>query len=98
MKLLNAQMMHIKNPKTFSIPSPEELQSIAVGDHVKLGFLASHTNLGPGAERMWVLVTAPGEGTLANDPVILNLKFGNPVKFHTNNVLSIMKADQTRFA
>jgi hypothetical protein len=97
--LLDAEKMNRENPKTFPIPSKEELDGVKVGDFIKVGFIVDDTNCTPGrfrvgVERMWVIVeriTEGGfEGELNNDPVFINLTCGDKIEnILRKNVLDI---------
>ena len=84
--LTDAWEMHRLHPDTFEIPSPEEVAAIMPGNCVKLCF---NSTLDSGAERMWVEVTGPGVGTLANPPCGIKIKFGDIVHFEPRHIYAI---------
>jgi uncharacterized protein YegJ (DUF2314 family) len=79
-------------PKTFSIPSEIEKHHLKPGQYVKIGFRTDALG-GPSTERMWVKVIAwdgkTGRGEVNNDPAVVDLKFGDPVKFDSKHILDI---------
>jgi uncharacterized protein YegJ (DUF2314 family) len=85
MKLTDAVERNEAHPDTFEIPDTESRTSVPFGHYVKIGF--------DNRERMWVKVTEKhGDlcvGTLANDPVAVNLNFGDRVEFTERNVMDI---------
>ena len=88
--LINGEKMALNNPKTFEVPSSSEKVSISVGDYVKLGFIENGQT-----ERMWVNVTSINgehthfEGTLDNEPVLVNMKRTEFVAFNGEHILDI---------
>jgi hypothetical protein len=89
-KLDNAIKLNKKYPTTFLIPHKEEIESIKVGDEVKLIFSQS----GKIKARMWVLVTKKiGNtfiGKLDNIPLSLTLTPGQLIKFQSKHIIAIM--------
>lgn len=90
-EFVDAQEMHRKNPKTFEVPSDEELSNIKVGGHVKV--CAER-------ERFWVKVTKVEnktiQGEVDNELVSSdehNLFLGDEIEFHFDNVYSIYDND-----
>lgn len=68
---------------TFALPSREQLLALKAGDSVKLIFQDQQGE----AERMWVKLTAlrdatQWQGTLDNEPVLLDLRADEVVRFH----------------
>jgi hypothetical protein len=82
--LVNAAQIQIEHPDTFQRPEPEELAAVCPGNVVKVG---------DGGERFWVVVkTRVGKiftGTVNNMLLFSRLKFGSPIKFHTDNIFDI---------
>lgn len=95
--LWDGVVLNSENPSTFEIPTPDEKAALVPGDFVKLGFSCPKEHKRPGVsdritgERMWVLVTGDGVGDLNNDPVVMPLKDGDPIKFEPRHILSIIK-------
>ena len=87
--LIDGRKMNALYPETFEIPSMRDVLKIKPGDFVKLGFIDPDEAQGM-TERMWVEVTGLCTGTLANDPVSLSLKHGDPVEYRDRNILTIM--------
>lgn len=86
---IDAQRMAQEYPDSFQVPSQEELQALAVGDHAKVC---------TGGERFWVLVTGVDgsgvEGTVDSDLIcghVHNLKLGDKIKFGLHHVYSIIR-------
>lgn len=81
-----------RHPRTFEVPTAEELDAVGVGDLVKLIWEVGATGL---SERMWVRVTVTVgsrfTGVLDNDPVALEglLHADQVVKFTRNNICQI---------
>ena len=82
--LVNACQIQIEHSDTFQRPEPDNLSAIGPGDVVKVS---------DGRERFWVVVkTRAGEiftGTVNNMLLFSRLKFGSPIKFHTDNIFDI---------
>ncbi len=92
-KLVDAVAQNRLHPRTFEIPSVEEIRTIRAGDFVKLGFFTGHPHIR--VERMWVRVTASRRcvGVLDNTPVVnQHLKCGDVVQYAYKNVLGIISA------
>jgi uncharacterized protein YegJ (DUF2314 family) len=92
---VNAQEMHKLHPKTFEVPSDEELNNIKIGDFVKI---CIYGKLEPDFsdidnERFWVEVTEINNdeiiGTVDNELVEVDLKYGEKIKFKKENIYSI---------
>jgi uncharacterized protein YegJ (DUF2314 family) len=85
MRLANVELRAKKSPKTFFIPSLEERKSLKRGDFALLIF--------NNRERMWVKVSKKAEGgyagTLSNDPVVVDMNFGDPVEFKYRHIADI---------
>ncbi|WP_414716842.1 TIR domain-containing protein [Tardiphaga sp. 37S4] len=84
-------------PKTFEIPSERARNGIEAGDLVKLAFETDLEEDGFGGERMWVRVADVNGpyfiGKISNDPVVVPLKFGSPVAFLPEHIISIVPAE-----
>ena len=94
--LIDGEQRNADNPDTFEIPEIEDRLAVKKGDMVKLGFEVEGEDLG--GERMWVEVSLVHEvlgeidwfmGTIANDPIVIDRKFGDPVHFEPKNIISI---------
>lgn len=92
---LDAVKMHEENPETFQIPSQEEIDSITIGDHVKVCIWDEHNQ----PERMWVEVILIAEkhiyfqGLLDNVPIGLeHVKYRDSLLFGPENILDVMKS------
>jgi hypothetical protein len=85
MRLINVEKRAKDNPKTFEIPDLLERQNLKMGHFAKLIFNDK--------ERMWVKVTEVLEGsyvgTLANEPVVVKMKFGDRVEFEPKHIADI---------
>ena len=86
-EFINAQNMHLKNPKTFEVPSEEDLDNIKQGDTVKVSV---------GGERFWTTVTEVEEGeitAIVDNQLVCTDKhgysLGDTIEFHKYNVYSI---------
>jgi hypothetical protein len=88
---VNAQEMHKLHPKTFEVPSNEELDNIKIGDIVKISI---------DQERFWIEVTEINNdeiiGTVGwrlykeDDKLIeIDLEYGEKIKFEKKNIYSI---------
>jgi uncharacterized protein YegJ (DUF2314 family) len=90
--LIDGVERNTENPDTFWIPSEEEKDTVKEGMLCKLGFETNDCE-DCGGERMWVVVTHKTEGgfvgTLRNEPVFLDLEFGDEVHFQRNNIIDI---------
>ncbi len=84
-KFVNAQKMHELYPKTFDVPTIEELNSLKKGDSVKVCI--------DDIERFWVTVTSVNNdeiiGIVDNELIDLDLKIGEEIKFKKENIYSI---------
>ncbi len=93
--LLDAVEQHAAHPRSFFIPDAEAREGLQPGEYAKLVFqLVDHPDDGPGAERMWVVVTdrAPGGyvGRLENEPMfITDLVAGARVEFEPRHVIQV---------
>ncbi|WP_230515267.1 DUF2185 domain-containing protein [Teredinibacter turnerae] len=80
-------------PYTFYIPSNAVLESLSVGNIVKLMFSCDVENdKGWSAERMWVIITkkegSKYTGTLDNDPYYIpDLKYQEVIEFDETNIM-----------
>lgn len=88
-KLVDAYQMHRRNATTFEVPTDKDLDSIRVGDLVKLGFVTGNQLVS--AERMWVEVVGlnPFKGRLVSGPLFADVKYHDLVDFERNHVHSI---------
>lgn len=90
--LVNVENRHDEFPDTFEIPSWEDRHLLCQGDLVQLFF--------DGKERMWVEVRATGcsnySGILVNDPVSVDLKRGDVVKFGPEHIAKIDAKEKKR--
>ena len=73
---------------TFYLPPDKDRKNLKVGSMAKLIFSES--------ERMWVKVTkivglGNYEGTLTNNPIFLDLNFGQKLKFKWYHIIDIEK-------
>lgn len=90
--LVNVGERNRRYPRTFEIPTAEELDAVGVGDLVKLIWEVGATGL---SERLWVEVTATDgshfTGVLDNDPVALEglLHADQVVTFDRYNICQI---------
>jgi len=85
-QLVDAQQMAKTYPDSFKAPAQEELDSVKVGDCVKICI--------NNKERLWVEVTAIGGGQLKgridNHPVeIDDVTFGDSILFKKENIYNI---------
>lgn len=94
--LMDGEERNAAHPDTFEIPSLEDREGVLPGTTVKLGFEVKDKDLA--GERMWVEVTAvDGDqftGTIANDPIVIDGKYGDPVSFEPKNILSIWEEEE----
>lgn len=92
-KLENAQIIADDFPYTFYKPSHDVVFKLEAGDLAKLIFkFESDDPKAPGAERMWVKITAVENGKftgyLDNDPLhIQDLKHKDPVEFSECHII-----------
>lgn len=95
--LENATEKNRLYPDTFEIPEREELESLRIGDIVKLIFIPTdefREEEECGGERMWVIITKiDGNqyvGTLDNQPMVIHeLEIGGLVRFKRENIASL---------
>ena len=84
MKFVNAKEMNKKYPKTFFIPTDEELDNLKEGDSVKIC---------ANDERFWVtVVKVNGDditGTVDNNLIDVDLEYGEEIEFKKENVYTI---------
>lgn len=84
-------------PYTFSLPHPDYIDALEVGDHAKVGFEYDPPGEKYGGERMWVLITEiDGDryrGTLDNEPEEPILAHGDKVEFERKHILDVDYAD-----
>ena len=85
--LIDCQEMNRLHPRTFQVPSADDIATVEVGHSVKLYFNPN--------ERMWVDIHYIGldgdgqyfEGTLANDPIVLtHLTYGQRIVFRPRHI------------
>lgn len=85
-------------PYTFFLPSPELIEAIRPGDHVKVGFEYDPPGEEFCGERMWVLVTSVSNGryhgTIDNEPSERIVSYGDAVEFGSDEVLDVMLANK----
>lgn len=93
--LENAAQKNHEFPRTFMIPSKDEINALKIGDLIKLIFVFN-TPLenGCNAERMWVKITDISNdlftGTLNNDPYFLkSIKADAPITFKRENIAAV---------
>lgn len=97
------------NPRHFLIPTDTEINSLKVGDTVRLIFKMSKSqNNGCRAERMWVTITKINNnkyvGTLNNQPYYLKtINAGDEISFLKENIATVLnhgisKFDENKFA
>lgn len=95
--LIDGVERNSENPDTFYIPSKEDKETVNIGTLVKLGFETNDIEE-CGGERMWVVVTQKTEGgfvgTLRNNPVFMDLDFGDVVHFQSKNIIDIDEDDE----
>lgn len=84
-----------KNPRHFLRPSEEEINSLKVGEMVRLFFVLKEQKDNCRAERMWVEIEHIKKdkfiGYLTNQPFyIKDLQLGDLVEFNRNNIATII--------
>lgn len=86
------------HPNTFEIPSQDLVAKLKAGDAAKVffqydAFYPCHKNVGINSERLWVditqIVDGKFTGTIANDPVNPNLKFGQILSFEAKHICNL---------
>lgn len=93
--LEDAVRLNRESPRTFLIPSKEEIDNLEISSLVKLIFVMKQPQKdGCRAERMWVKITEKQgdifEGVLNNDPYFLKtIKYGDKISFRRENIASI---------
>lgn len=95
-------------PRTYLIPSSDDMDKLKVGDTVKLIFVMDKPQSdGCRAEKMWVIIDSIEDdvfkGTLNNDPYYLKkIKSGDMIDFRTENIASVLREksslDENKFA
>ena len=87
-KLTNCEKMHRRYPTTFEIPDEQDLDSLQVGDFVKV--------IVPG-ERFWVIIRErTGDnwiGQIDNDIEQEQLKYGDLIQFTRHNICDFTRND-----
>ena len=87
-KLTNCKKMNRRYPTTFEIPDEQDLDSLKVGDFVKV--IAS-------SERFWVIIIRTGNdwiGEINNDVEgDHNLKYGDLIQFKRYNICEFCRSD-----
>lgn len=83
-----------KDARHFIVPTTEEIQSLRVGDSVRMTFLPKDDTFGLPADKMWVKITEIDEdyylGELQNQPQYLRrTDYGETVKFKKENISEI---------
>ena len=93
--LENGEKLHAEYPDTFGLPKRSARENLKVGDIVKLIFVLNDPDPSmPGAERMWVTVSA-GRGSnyvgeLNNEPALVQgAKVGDFIEFGPEHVIDI---------
>lgn len=100
--LENVRELNRQNPRTFLIPTQEEIDKIEIGGLVKLIFaMEKPQKNGCQAERMWVEVIEKNDivfhGKLDNDPYYLTtIKCGDNITFKAENIAGIY-SDKSSF-
>lgn len=94
-ELVDGVEKNLKFPKTFNIPTKQEILRLKINDYVKVGFIHSKKNEDEFSERMWIKIDKINnddfEGLLYNDPVICkDLEFEDRICFETKNILDII--------
>lgn len=100
-QLMSGAQRNAEHPESFWIPSEEEIETLQVGDLVKLLFEAkgwTH-DLGMSGERMWVKITAIKNasliGELANQPIVWNhLNHGDKIRFQKHHIIDYDYSDE----
>lgn len=87
-------LINKKYPRTYLIPTQEEIDNIQIGMLVKLVFLMEKMENGCGGERMWVEVTERKDnafsGVLTNAPCYIeSVKAGDTITFCRNHIAAI---------
>ena len=91
--LADVPALHKQFPRTFLKPYDDRLDTLKIGEHVKLVFLPVDPEIRP--ERMWVIITKiDGNrywGTLDNEPSdVPNLKADDEIEFLRENIAQTM--------
>ena len=93
--LENGEEIHAQYPDTFGLPARSVRENLKVGDIVKMIFVLNDPDPGvPGAERMWVTVSARQGanyvGELNNEPALVRgAKVGDFIEFGPEHVIDI---------
>lgn len=86
-ELVNALQMHNQHPETFEIPDLSEIQSLKVGDFVKLIFTQDGHS-----ERMWVQIKSIDNqkylGRLDNIPILIDIDLNEIVSFEQKHIIN----------
>jgi hypothetical protein len=96
--LENAVEQNRKNPRSFLIPTAEEIEYLKEGNLVKLIFVMNEPIAnGCRAERMWVKITDTKnnrlQGVLDNHPSFLKtIKYGDKLSFEAVNIASVLSS------
>jgi hypothetical protein len=88
----DATQLARENPRTFFIPSPEDIKLIKPGNSVKLIFCSTKPEV-PFNERMWVMVKSANDGHfmgyLNNIPFTYGLAYGDLIEFEDKHIIAI---------
>lgn len=93
--LENVKELNQQNPRTFLIPSKVEIDTIEIGELVKLIFaMEKPQKNGCQAERMWIEITEKNDnsftGKLDNEPYYLKtIKCGDTITFKSENIAGL---------
>jgi hypothetical protein len=99
--LLDAVEQARQHPDTFWVPSAAEIAGVKPGDFVKVSFHAAEADVlraaslyvDPAdfrAERLWLEVVEPGIGRIANEPVLIDARMGELVRYEPRHVLNVL--------
>lgn len=99
-KFIDCVDMHYRHPKTYEIPSVNDIHNLNVGDYVKIEFynMPHMKDVVGVSERMWLRIESKLDdlnyiGVLSNDPVLFQdyYKYGDVFNFEYKNICSIHK-------
>lgn len=90
----DAAWQNQKDARHFLVPTKEEIQSLRIGDSVRMTFIPKDDTFGCPADKMWVKITEIADdhylGELQNQPQYLRrTDFGETVEFKKENISEV---------
>lgn len=99
---IDGEASNAKDPRTFRIPTREEIDDLVVDDYVKIGIRHQTKKTSPNGERFWVKIIALDKATkkfigqIDNDLGFLwdGIGLGDHIEFEAKHILSTHDQNQ----